>query len=395
MTRQVAHDVLRRMASPSPPAPEDVPITSSRAIRLAITRAADTTHDFAVSVSSLREEVLTLDNLLAAFEPELMLIGMGTDGSVTGLAALDLNMRAAVLELQTVGDVLPDTPEDRPPTGTDARMAEPLIAGFLAHLQDTAERTPLDGWGLGFSVGDKIASTRAAGLILEDGKYRLIRLSLDLGVGDRMAELSIALPCRAESAPKVVKPEVTGDWDTRFRTVVEGSPARLDAVLHRFKLPLFEAEKLAVGQVVPLPGCTVSSVKLLAGDGRKVATARLGQSGGMRAIRIEAAPQVDMVDMDRLGGADMPALSGMDMAMGGDEPAIDMKMGGGMMDADPSADDMATADMDMPAMAAPMDMNEALDDAPAAPLSWDDEDLDAEPAAAPLSWEDEGMETPE
>lgn len=393
MTRQVAHDVLRRMASPPPPAPEDVPITSSRAIRLAITRAADKVHDFAVSVSSLREEVLTLDALLAAFEPELMLIGMHTgSGPATGIATLDLNMRAAVLELQTIGDVLPDAPEDRPPTGTDAKMAEPLIAGFLTHLQDTAVRTALDGWGLGYVVGDKIASTRAAGLILEDGKYRLIRLSLDLGVGDRLAELSIALPCRSEAAAKIVKPEVTGDWDTRFRAVVQASPARLDAELHRFKLPLHQAEGLAVGQILPLPGCTVSSVKLLADDGRKVATARLGQSGGMRAVRVEAAPQINLEEMDQIGGADMPSLSGMAMA----DPMMDIDATGQVMD---NVALTGAEEVEMPMMAAPMAMDDAAaEDAAAAPLSWDDEDLGADPVAdvaSTLSWEDEGMETPE
>jgi flagellar motor switch protein FliM len=312
MTRQVAHDVLRRMASPPPPAPEDVPITSSRAIRLAITRAADKTHGFSLSVSSLREEVLSLDGLLEALEPSLMLIGMKSDDRVAGLAALDLNMRAAVIEVQTIGNVLEAAPEERAPTGTDARMAEPIVSAFLTHLQATATRTALDGWGLGFEVGDRIETTRAAGLILDDGQYRLIRLTLDLGIGDRQAEMTIALPSRDEDRGKVMEPEVTGDWESRFRTVVDGSPAHLDAVLHRFKLQLQQAENLTVGQILPLPGCTVSSVKLMAKDGRKVATARLGQSGGMRAVRIEAAPQLNMSEMDyikeemELGG--LPAL---------------------------------------------------------------------------------------
>lgn len=390
MTRQVAHDVLRRMASPPPPAPEDVPITSSRAIRLAITRAADKTHDFVVSVSSLREEVLSLDQLLAALEPELMLIGMTAGGVMTGLAALDLNMRTALLEVQTVGMVLPDVPEDRPPTGTDAQMAQPLIEAFLHHLQDSAERTPLDGWGLGFNAGDKINSTRAAGLILDDGKYRLIRLSLDLGVGDRTAELALALPCRAETVGRVLTPEVTGDWDERFRKVVDGSPARLDAELHRFKLPLHQAENLVVGQVLPLTGCTVSSVKILARDGRKVATARLGQSAGMRAVRIEVPPQVALSDMDQLGKGDMPSLAGLPET----GAAFDIDGATDMMDIDNAAHD-DDGGLDMP-MAAPIDMPEADDMAvAAAPLSWDDEDLEADPVApAKLSWEDEGLETP-
>jgi flagellar motor switch protein FliM len=302
MGGQVAHHVLRRMATPPPPAPEDVPITSSRAIRLAITRAADLTHDLALGVSALREEVVSLDDLLAAFDSSWMLIAMTSDKHITGLAALDLNMRAALVEVQTMGKVLDDAPEDRKPTGTDAGMAQPLISAFLAQLQDTAKRTPLDGWALNVDVGDRINSARAAGLVLDECKYRLIRISVDLGAGNRQAELALALPSRAEVCGKVIKPEISGDWETRFCTVINGSQAQLDAILHKFSIPLHRAEALAVGQVFPLPGCTVSSVKLIAGDGRKVASARLGQSGGMRAVRIEVAPNIFMDEMEHLSG---------------------------------------------------------------------------------------------
>jgi len=140
-------------------------------------------------------------------------------------------------------------------------------------------------------------------------------------------------------------------------------------------MPLFQAENLAVGQVIPLPGCTVSSVKLLARDGRKVATARLGQSGGMRAVRVEAAPHLQMEDMDNLGAAAVGQLSGLD----GMDAAPAMEMGADLSfapevdSADPPAFDMAA--MDAPAEVA-LDVGEAADPAP---LSWDDEDLEATP----------------
>jgi flagellar motor switch protein FliM len=305
MAGQVAHHVLRRMATP--PAPENVPITSSRAIRLAMTRAADLAHDLALGVSALREEVVSLDGLLATLDPGWMLISMTSDKNITGLAALDLNMRAALVEVQTICKVLDEAPEERDPTGTDARMAQPLISAFLAQLQDTAKRTPLDGWGQNFDVGDRINSARAAGLILDECKYRLIRITVDLGAGNRQAELAVALPSRAEVPDKAMKLEVSGDWEARFCAVINGSPVRLDAILNKFSIPLHRAEALAVGQIFPLPGCTVSSVKLIAGDGRKVATARLGQSGGMRAVRIELAPNNFMDEMGNLSGyPDMP-----------------------------------------------------------------------------------------
>ena len=374
MTGQLAHDVLRRMATPLPPAPEDVPVTSSRAIRLAITRAADKTHDMVVSVNSLQEEVMSLEDLLGSLGPELMLLAMMSGNQILGIAAVGGELRSALMELQTIGRVLDLPAEERAPTRTDARMSEPLLNAFLSDLKETAIQTPLDGWGHNFVVGEKMETTRAVGLILEDGPYHVIRISLDLGVADRVSELSIALPHLAKAASTVTKAEPVGDWDAQFKTVIDSSPAQLTAQLHRFNLPLYQAENLSVGQVLPLPGCTVGSVKLLACDGRRVATARLGQSGGMRAVRIEAAPHLQMEDMDNLGvSQERGGLPSMGL---GEEP---ISMGD-----------------DMPMMAVEIDAEE---DAPvdvAMPLSWDDEDVEngQQEEAIALDWSNEDFEAP-
>jgi flagellar motor switch protein FliM len=327
-----------------------------------------------VSVNSLQEEVMSLDDLLGSIGPELMLLAMMSGNQMLGIAAVGGQLSAALMELQTVGRVLDLPAEERPATRTDARMTEPLLNAFLSHLKETAIQTPLDGWGHDFAVGEKMESTRAAGLVLENGPYHVIRISLDLGVADRVSELSIALPHLVKAASKVAKPEKVGDWDTQFKTVIDSSPARLTAQLHRFNLPLYQAENLSVGQVLPLPGCTVGSVKLLACDGRRIATARLGQSGGMRAVRIEAAPHLEMEDMDNLGvGQEMGGLPTMELT----EAPI------GMGD-------------EMPMMAVEIDAEEEGPAVAAAPLSWDDEDVEdgQQEEAIALDWSNEDFDAP-
>ena len=96
----------------------------------------------------------------------------------------------------------------------------------------------------------------------------------------------------------VVADQVSVDWDTEFHDAVAEAPLALEAELHRFSLPLHHAHNLKVGEVLPLPGCTVSSVKLRGLDGQVVRQAKLGQSGGKRAIRIEAAPLPEMCDLE-------------------------------------------------------------------------------------------------
>jgi len=401
MTAQLAHDVLRRMVASPPPAPEDVPITSSRAMRLALTRAADKAHGLIINVEGLREETLPLDEMLSVLEPELMLVGMYDNGDLLGLCALDLNFRAALLEVQTVGKILPVAPEARPATGTDARLSETFLITLLRHMAETTPRTPLDGWGQGLHPDGKVATTRAAGLILPERDYRVIRMSLDLQVADRQGELVMALPV-INTAPPPPPPEVAADWSEQFQRTINAAPARLVARLHTFKLPLHVAETLKVGQVLPLQGCTVSSVRLVAPDGTNVATARLGQSGGMRAVRVEKGPSPpQMEEMEGLGGANagLPPVD-MSAASAGDDMAFDMATS--QPAAIPDSDVMAM-DGDFATGAdtlsdaedvAPQSDPTAAQTAPPKELSWDDEDLDAPMAtgaAAPLDWSDENL----
>lgn len=409
MTGQVSHDVLRRMVSPPPPAPEDVPITSSRAMRLAMTRAADQAHGLELAVTSLREEVQNLDTMLGAIAADMMLVGMVDDTrTLLGICAVDAGLRSALIEVQTVGSVLVGEADDRPPTGTDAKMTEPLLEAVLARLKETTPRTPLDGWGDGLAPLGRVADTRSAGLILPEGPYRVIQMVLDLRVEGRTGTLMMALPDHTVITPQILEEGEEGDWSTRFQTAVNAAPVRLEAELHRFHLPLYAIEAMAVDQVIPLVGCDLASVTLRAVDGRKVAAGRLGQAGGMRAVRVEQSTGAEADTFDQLEGdaggglalmSDEAALAGA--AFGGDDTGMggfggDPAMGemGGDGDAFGLPMDDAGADMGFdvaPAMPAGAgdettrmldEMEAAIADEPSGELSWDDESGDA----AALDW---------
>jgi flagellar motor switch protein FliM len=119
-------------------------------------------------------------------------------------------------------------------------------------------------------------------MLLPDGPYRIVRLTLDLGAGGRqgLAVLMVRLPPPRVPAPTEERPPATVAGQVLL------SQAPLTAVLYRLRLPLEEAEALQIGQVLPLAGVTVASVRVEAG-GQDLGPARLGQVAGMRAIRIE------------------------------------------------------------------------------------------------------------
>jgi len=127
-------------------------------------------------------------------------------------------------------------------------------------------------------------------MLLPNGNYRAVRLTLDLGAGGRQGlfGLMVRIP---PAKPNLV--EAPAAPATVAGPALE-APTLLQAVLHRLSIPLDKAEALEVGQLLPLPGVTVASVRI-EGGGQDLGPARLGQVSGMRAVRIEAplSPQLE------------------------------------------------------------------------------------------------------
>jgi flagellar motor switch protein FliM len=303
MTGGQSESVLRRLAQAARPA--EPAVTPARALRMAMIRAAERSSGLALGIVSVTDETASLDGLLRAIEPDLMLISLARDSLVSGLVGVDLELRTALIEVQTMGRLGRQAAESRPITATDAALSLPLIAALIAELsQDTGE-TDAASWASGHHPEGRINSLRAAEMMLPDAEYRLVRIAVALGSGDRRGALLLAI---ATARTATAGTATTGPrFADALRANVMAAQAELNAVLHRLHLPLFTAEGLAVGQVLSLPGVTVTSVRLEGPDGRMVGRGRLGQSAGLRAIRMEAARPHDMTETDGRRGRMMPA----------------------------------------------------------------------------------------
>jgi flagellar motor switch protein FliM len=324
MTESTHATLLRRMTRPQDVDVVENPLTSSRAVRLALTKAANDTVGLILTVSSVAEDVSELDAMLDGLPDGLMLVGLHRQDRLVGLIALDMQLRAAVLEMETMGVLSPQSADDRAPTRTDKMMCGPLIAGFLDAFPQAVRGTDFDGWGDHITHEDQIADTRSAGLLLDDCPYRIVQMNVQLGAADRQGLLLVALPLVDEPQDVSQPVEVATNWNVDFPKAVQDAPAVLTALLHRFSLPLATARALQIGTVLPLPGCNVSSVRLIATDGKAVAQAKLGQSGGMRAVRLQAAPLPDLHDLSAPMGAEPVVLAvedGLDLPIDLAEPA--------------------------------------------------------------------------
>ena len=297
MTESTQATLLRRMTRSQETDVVDNPLTSSRAVRLALTKAANNAAGLVLTVTSVAQDVSTLDEVLDGLPDGLMLVGLHRQGQLVGLIALDMQLRAAVLEMETMGSLSATTAEDRVPTHTDKVLCEPLIAAFLAAFPEAVRGTAFEGWGDGITHDDRIKDARMAGLLLDDCPYRLVQMNVQLGAADRQGALLMLLPLIESPRVEVMPDKEETDWKTQFPKAVQDAPAALTALLHKFSVPLATARALGVGTVLPLPGCRVSSVRLVAPDGQEVAQAKLGQSGGMRAVRLQSAPAPDLHEL--------------------------------------------------------------------------------------------------
>ncbi|MBQ2260123.1 MAG: FliM/FliN family flagellar motor switch protein [Loktanella sp.] len=304
------------------PAPAS-PLTTSRAVRLALVTAASDAGGLVLNVASTGDESGKLDEILAQLDPGLLLIGLYRHAQLAGFVAVDMQLRAAVLEMQTMGQLLDRTAEDRPPTGTDKALCDPLVAAFVTALPAAVIGTSYVGWVDDVTPGDRLADIRAAGLQLRDGDYRLLRMIVDLGAGDRQGAVLLVLPLLAQTTDPVIAITQPADWQTALAAAVEVAPASLTARLHRFTLPLGQAQALKAGQVLTLPGCTVTSVRLIAPDGHSVARAKLGQMGGKRAVRITLEKSENMHELVVDGGDELQHTLPMDIGLPEAEDKLD------------------------------------------------------------------------
>jgi flagellar motor switch protein FliM len=281
-----------------------------RALRLATEKAADESFSLVLSVQTIARSEADHAGLLEQIPDGVLLMLLdGPDGRV-GVMTLDAALLAALIEMQTVGQVLARPQRDRPLTRTDAAMAAPLVDGVLLRMSQHLADHPDRHWACGYRFGAMIEDRRSLGLALGAPDYHVFRLPLDIADGVRAGELMLALPQHAEPGDPVGA-SAQGEASPHLQLRVLEAPVRLDAVLCRLSLPLADIGRLAVGDVLALPADVLREIAIEGVGRRRVATARLGKLDGMRALCLT-----------------MPGLAGTARNDAGSETAPDTQMAG-------------------------------------------------------------------
>lgn len=304
------NDVIRRKTRRAGVAEAEGAPGADRAWRLALARAARNGLGLDLEFRRMTIRRCSLAELLD-LPPERALMAL-LDGPEAGLGLMVLSapVLSAFIEIQTIGRVSAQPVAARKPTRTDAAMVAGAIDAALSELDtvlaDEADRT----WAAGFRYASFLEDARPLALLLEEDSYRVLVAEVALAGGAKAGEVILALPAAGRGVRPVAEADVAGPhFAAALQAQVLQADCVLAAVIGRVALPLGRVMALAAGEVLPLATAALDAVALETLDGRRMATGRLGQNRGMRALKlaqgvVPAVPSPLVVEVRAASGSD-------------------------------------------------------------------------------------------
>jgi flagellar motor switch protein FliM len=277
---------LKRKAGAGRAPPEIGQPSLARILQLALAQAAETVAGLALVAGPVEERRTTLAAICDSLPDTALLAMLEGPDSRFGLAVLDADTVAALIETQTTGRVVPRPADSRAPTRTDAMMCADTIDRLceLLEARVVAAALPQAATLAGYRFAMALADARAVAMTLADLPYRLLSVPLDLGAGAKSGRIELILPAELQA------PARAGAGDARFADALAAhvltSGVALTATLCRVEMTLADLSALAPGQLIPVPARALGEIAIEDLGGAYVGRGRLGQSNGRRAVRI-------------------------------------------------------------------------------------------------------------
>lgn len=288
-----------------------------KALRRSLARAAADLCELPLGVIAARQANSIPEDLPTHLsDKDLLVVLDGPNGRI-GAASLDAALVTALIQQQTMGQVLGLGSDGRNYTPTDAAMMseflERTFEKVTSMLEGEADRKTFAGYRFGAQVDD--VRNLVIGLEAED--YRVIRVTMDLAGGMMQGELVLVLP-----EPKA-EPTTNNEVEGRSLGASMGAMrAELSAVLCKVRIPLNEFASLRIGDNIPLDQAFLYETDLLSINGQIVAQGRLGQMNGARAVRLNVGDEKALSGAldDGFGSAVAPAAASLE------PPTLDLEI---------------------------------------------------------------------
>jgi flagellar motor switch protein FliM len=289
MDEPAAPNMLRRKlaaseAEPPPGRTGGVARPALRAVRMGLARAALELFDLTLGVIAITQSRCTIADLSHRLSGDRLWAPLTFDDAPVGAIALDRAAVSALVGHQTTGRIGKVRPADRPFTAIDAALVAPLVD--LA-CDKAAAMLEADIIGAGFEkLRFGMATDDLAELLLtlEAERFQLYDLTVEFDGGAGQGRFQFALPEIAAPATK----EETDDEDDSPRFDQAFAPARvtLSAVLCELTMSLEAVAQLKAGDLIEIPVVRLDKIEMHSIASQVVARGRLGQSAGLRAIRL-------------------------------------------------------------------------------------------------------------
>lgn len=284
---------LKRLAGAGRPPPDHGVVSTASALRLAVSKAAQDVARAALAGGEVHDLRVTLGAMAQVLPEGGLCVLLQGPGRARGLLTLDQSLLSALVQALTTGRITGAEAPRRPPTQTDAI----LVRRFLTVLLETlAKRLAGHGaaqWATGFQPRDRVADPGRLPHLLLDVVYQGLSIEVDIADGLRQGVLCLILPETVDlsdhDAPDTLARQA---FTEAIGRKIRNAPAELEAVLHCLRMSLAEVSALKPNMLLTLPRTALGEVTLVGCDGTRAGVARLGQSGGFRAVKLVGAPDL-------------------------------------------------------------------------------------------------------
>lgn len=266
----------------------------ARGLRMVLLRTTDAMMDLALTLEDPLDATVSLGELLERIEDRALILLTEGPQDALGLCLMSSGLLGGLTEWQTMRRISPAPPQPRMPTRTDASIVAGWLDQVLTGFAEGHAGIPLV-WAKGFRFSSYLPDARPLEHLLEDTTYRLLTAEISMAGGKKDGVLWLAFPNISQGRTHSQTGEgaaIDTAWSAAVERAVMVAPVRLDAVLARINLPLSTLMSSSVGSMLPLSMKMIDKVRLEGPDRQSVACARLGQSQGHRALRLNA-PEAD------------------------------------------------------------------------------------------------------
>lgn len=262
---------------------------AERSWRMALARAArdQLRVPLDVAQSSLAER--SLAELLDLAPERGFIAVLEGPAQALGVIMLAPDVLAAMVEALTTGLVTNQPAPDRRPTRTDAAMLAVVIDAALTELDAGLAEPGLADWARGYRYAAFLEEIRPLGLLLEEAQFTVLTCEVRLALGAKTGAIFMAMPAGVSRPARAETAADAGGLQAFTQDLAEqvmGTAGQLDGVLARVSMTLAQVMDFEAGQIVALGGAKVERITLSGMDGRQIWEGRLGQSRGLRAVRL-------------------------------------------------------------------------------------------------------------